>query len=364
MSPQQTPMTETPYYTLSSPSSPSRPLTGRFLLSPPGQLLPPSHSQAGSSSQPLAPSPSSRPSYSFPFSYPSCSPSLPPPLVPPSFPPPPPTSPSLSTSSSSTFIFVDSSRQPPTSFASSRPSPPLSPPLVPPSIPLPLPLPHPSPPPLVPPSFSSPTRHAKEGAGGAADEVVLPAPSPSSRPSYSPSFSFSSISTFISAALSSPSPPPLVPLSFPQLTGHAQEGAGGAVDELLVDAYLPERLLDKLMFIYKYMEMARATGVPISFLLSRGQSIKVLSQLLRKARQKNLVIPNVKQVGSEQGTFEGATCLISPLEDMERESRIYIRISPLLHVAWTRLISCILSSTRGAERNNQESPVDRERGIT
>ncbi|TKY73810.1 DNA polymerase delta catalytic subunit [Spatholobus suberectus] len=77
----------------------------------------------------------------------------------------------------------------------------------------------------------------------------------------------------------------------------------------LKDAYLPQRLLDKLMFIYNYVEMARVTGVPISFLLSRGQSIKVLSQLLRKARQKNLVIPNVKQAGSEQGTFEGATVL-------------------------------------------------------
>ncbi|CAJ1974806.1 unnamed protein product [Sphenostylis stenocarpa] len=79
----------------------------------------------------------------------------------------------------------------------------------------------------------------------------------------------------------------------------------------LKDAYLPQRLLDKLMFIYNYVEMARVTGVPISFLLSRGQSIKanVLSQLLRKARQKNMVIPNVKQAGSEQGTFEGATVL-------------------------------------------------------
>ncbi|KAJ1401242.1 Ribonuclease H-like superfamily [Sesbania bispinosa] len=75
------------------------------------------------------------------------------------------------------------------------------------------------------------------------------------------------------------------------------------------DAYLPQRLLDKLMFIYNYVEMARVTGVPISFLLSRGQSIKVLSQLLRKAKQKNLVIPNAKQAGSEQGTFEGATVL-------------------------------------------------------
>ncbi|KAK1388211.1 hypothetical protein POM88_016389 [Heracleum sosnowskyi] len=34
---------------------------------------------------------------------------------------------------------------------------------------------------------------------------------------------------------------------------------------------------------------------------------KVLSQLLRKAKERNLVIPNAKQAGSEQGTFEGAT---------------------------------------------------------
>ncbi|QHN96190.1 DNA polymerase delta catalytic subunit [Arachis hypogaea] len=37
--------------------------------------------------------------------------------------------------------------------------------------------------------------------------------------------------------------------------------------------------------------------------------LKVLSQLLRKAKQKNLVLPNVKQAGSEQGTYEGATVL-------------------------------------------------------
>ncbi|XP_050154799.1 DNA polymerase delta catalytic subunit-like [Malus sylvestris] len=75
----------------------------------------------------------------------------------------------------------------------------------------------------------------------------------------------------------------------------------------LKDAYLPQRLLDKLMYIYNYVEMARVTGVPMSFLLSRGQSIKVLLQLLRKAKQKNLLIPYVKKAGSEQGTYEGAT---------------------------------------------------------
>lgn len=42
------------------------------------------------------------------------------------------------------------------------------------------------------------------------------------------------------------------------------------------------------------IEMARVTGVPMSYLLSRGQSIKVFSQILRKSRTKNLVVPNMK----------------------------------------------------------------------
>ena len=60
------------------------------------------------------------------------------------------------------------------------------------------------------------------------------------------------------------------------------------------DAYLPQRLVDKLMYMYNYVEMARVTGVPMSFLLTRGQSIKVFSQILRKARQRNLLVPNTK----------------------------------------------------------------------
>ena len=37
------------------------------------------------------------------------------------------------------------------------------------------------------------------------------------------------------------------------------------------DAYLPLRLMEKLMSFYNYTEMARVTGVPFSFLLKRGQ---------------------------------------------------------------------------------------------
>ena len=48
------------------------------------------------------------------------------------------------------------------------------------------------------------------------------------------------------------------------------------------DAILPLRLLDKLMCLINYIEMARVTGVPLNYLLTRGQQIKVVSKLLRK----------------------------------------------------------------------------------
>lgn len=85
----------------------------------------------------------------------------------------------------------------------------------------------------------------------------------------------------------------------------------------LKDAYLPQRLLDRLMYMYNYVEMARVTGVPMSYLLTRGQSIKVFSQLLRKARQRGFIIPVVKPKGpggpggpgGDGVGYEGATVL-------------------------------------------------------
>jgi DNA polymerase delta subunit 1 len=63
------------------------------------------------------------------------------------------------------------------------------------------------------------------------------------------------------------------------------------------DAYLPQRLLDKLMCFVNYTEMARVTGVPFNYLLTRGQQIKVVSQLYRKANEEDYVIPSVKSEG-------------------------------------------------------------------
>ncbi|KAJ8253633.1 hypothetical protein COCON_G00202450 [Conger conger] len=75
----------------------------------------------------------------------------------------------------------------------------------------------------------------------------------------------------------------------------------------LKDAWLPLRLLQKLMCVINYMEMARVTGVPLSYLLSRGQQVKVVSQLLRQAAKKGFVMPVVKMEGGED--YSGGTVI-------------------------------------------------------
>ncbi|KAK2781223.1 DNA-directed DNA polymerase delta [Onygenales sp. PD_12] len=81
----------------------------------------------------------------------------------------------------------------------------------------------------------------------------------------------------------------------------------------LKDAYLPQRLMDKLMCLVNYTEMARVTGVPFNFLLSRGQQVKFISQLFRKALEQQLVIPNLRNEASNE-QYEGAT-VIEPKRD-------------------------------------------------
>ncbi|CEO97534.1 hypothetical protein PBRA_000880 [Plasmodiophora brassicae] len=76
----------------------------------------------------------------------------------------------------------------------------------------------------------------------------------------------------------------------------------------LKDALLPLKLCDSLLLLINHIEMARVTGVPISFLLTRGQQIKVVSQLYRQAKKHGYVIPNRPRVEGDV-TYEGATVL-------------------------------------------------------
>ncbi|SBT70172.1 DNA polymerase delta catalytic subunit, putative [Plasmodium malariae] len=75
------------------------------------------------------------------------------------------------------------------------------------------------------------------------------------------------------------------------------------------DGLLPLRLIDKLLFIYNYVEMARVTGTPFVYLLTRGQQIKVTSQLYRKCKELNYVIPSTYIKVNTNEKYEGATVL-------------------------------------------------------
>jgi DNA polymerase delta subunit 1 len=79
----------------------------------------------------------------------------------------------------------------------------------------------------------------------------------------------------------------------------------------LKDALLPQRLMDKLSVLVNYIEMARVTGVPMSFLISRGQQIKVFSMILRKCQKEKLLVPTLKKSGfsGDDVGYEGATVL-------------------------------------------------------
>ena len=86
----------------------------------------------------------------------------------------------------------------------------------------------------------------------------------------------------------------------------------------LKDALLPVRLMDKLMSLTNYMEMARVTGIPLGWLVSRGHMIKVVSLLHKKSHVVDLVIPDMRNFGqSADGgpQFEGAT-VIEPQKGM------------------------------------------------
>lgn len=57
------------------------------------------------------------------------------------------------------------------------------------------------------------------------------------------------------------------------------------------------------MTFINYTEMARVTGIPFNFLLSRGQQIKVVSQLFRKAGDEGYLVPSLKSEGMRRFMF-------------------------------------------------------------
>jgi DNA polymerase elongation subunit (family B) len=76
------------------------------------------------------------------------------------------------------------------------------------------------------------------------------------------------------------------------------------------DTDLPLRLMNKLAILPNMVEMAKATWVPMSFLIERGQGIKVFSQILYTTLQENMLVYTTKRSSAkEEAPYEGATVL-------------------------------------------------------
>ena len=74
------------------------------------------------------------------------------------------------------------------------------------------------------------------------------------------------------------------------------------------DSFLPLQLMNKLLSFLTTVELARVCHVPISYVMGRGQQIRVFSQLLYKANERNMIIPAVKSQKSDD-QYQGATVI-------------------------------------------------------
>ena len=89
---------------------------------------------------------------------------------------------------------------------------------------------------------------------------------------------------------------------------------GSAADRAIVAKYciqdcnLVHHLMNKVDVITGYVEMSRICSVPISFLVFRGQGIKLTSYVAKKCREKNTLMPDLDRNGGNEG-YEGAIVL-------------------------------------------------------
>ena len=92
-----------------------------------------------------------------------------------------------------------------------------------------------------------------------------------------------------------------------------EEGTPEGIREIakycVQDTMLPIKLADKLNILIDHVEMARATYVPVDYLLKRGQQIKIFSCILRRIRGEYLIRTFDGDEAPPEETYQGATVL-------------------------------------------------------
>ena len=90
---------------------------------------------------------------------------------------------------------------------------------------------------------------------------------------------------------------------------------GSSADRAIVAKYciqdcnLVHHLMNKIDVLTGYVEMSKICSVPISFLVFRGQGIKLTSYVAKKCREKNTLMPDLEKNYQDYDGYEGAIVL-------------------------------------------------------
>ena len=122
-------------------------------------------------------------------------------------------------------------------------------------------------------------------------------------------------------------------------------------------------LFDSNSLLCFFFLKARVTGVPLSFLLARGQQIKVLSQLYRTANSKHTLVPAYSPSKVET-TYEGATVVEpkkgfydTPITTLDFAS-LYPSIMIAHNLCYTTLIRTDMKNIKLDENEITKTPLN------
>lgn len=93
-----------------------------------------------------------------------------------------------------------------------------------------------------------------------------------------------------------------------QLTRGSSADRAKVAKYCIQDCNLVHHLFAKVDVLTGYVEMSRICSVPISFLVFRGQGIKLTSYVAKKCRDKETLMPDLEKSGANEG-YEGAIVL-------------------------------------------------------
>lgn len=126
---------------------------------------------------------------------------------------------------------------------------------------------------------------------------------------------------------------------FPEMCREGMELMG---TYCIQDTVLPIELVEKLNMWTSMEAMSNVTHVPVSYLHTRGQQIKVLSQVYRECIPRNIVIPTLKKTDVVE-KFQGATVIEANAGDYEDVATLdFASLYPTVMIAYNISYDTIL----------------------